>query len=61
MKRKPARDIPDFSPKGPKKFPQKHKSPEPEIDSHLNEPKPHSAVPKSKPPATFVKFGRRGA
>lgn len=62
MKRKSPRGIPDFSSKGPKKLPlNPKKAPPPEIESHLNEPRPHSAMPKTKPPATFVKFGRRGA
>lgn len=60
MKRKSPRGIPDFSPKGPKSL-LGRKVPPPEIESHENEPKPHSAAPKTKPPATSVKFGRRGA
>jgi len=61
MKKKSPRGIPDFSSK--KGLPKQRQLDRPvdHVTEGENRPKPHFAAPKPKPPATSVKFGRRGA
>ena len=57
MKRKPTRDIPDFS----SKRTMKGVNPFQKVDASKQQPKPPSVAPNVKPPSTTSKAGgRRG-
>ena len=56
MKRKPARDIPDFSRKGPKKSDPAHPGGTQPRSGGRAAPPP----PRVKPPSTSSKSGQRG-
>lgn len=55
MKRKPTRDIPDFSSKRPMK------GGNPFLKDAVTKAKPIPQAPKIKPPSTSSKSGRRGS